>query len=386
MDEKVMILKMLEEGKITSEEALKLLDSIEKTKAEDKASYKDYKTEQNNSNTKFNDTINKFSKKAEEFADKFGPDFVSRVESVSSDFAEAAVKFADKVVNYVSTGFSNTDIYKTISKNYTFPIENNENIKVILRSQNLSVSASSTDNPDVSINLKLNFLFEASDVDKYISTKFENGVIYVNTDFPVRSWGALEIKLPKNIESFEIETSNSKCVIQDLTGASLDCNTSNGKIEVRNCSWHRLNAKTNNSKIIVSDSRAVFASLETSNSSIELDRSSFDKLKSNTSNGSINISQFGAINAIEAEYMLQTSNGKIRINLPRNNNSAYKINARTSIGNINISELQSSYKINRENGNMKAAASVTSPDYDTNASKVLIEAATSNSSINICND
>ncbi|MDD4834267.1 MAG: DUF4097 family beta strand repeat-containing protein, partial [Lutispora sp.] len=119
---------------------------------------------------------------------------------------------------------------------------------------------------------------------------------------------------------------------------------------------------------------------------IELDNSAFDKLKSNTSNGSIYLNRFDSINDGEAEYMLQTSNGKIKITLPKNNSSGYSINARTSLGNINIPELEPNYIINRKNGNMRAEASVISSNFETFAKKILIEAVTSNSSINIAND
>ncbi|MCQ1531662.1 DUF4097 family beta strand repeat-containing protein [Lutispora saccharofermentans] len=387
MDEKMMILKMLEEGKITSEEALKLLSSIESNAtASEKSSSKEFKTEQTYSNNKFNDTINKFSKKAEELADKFGPDFVSKVENVSTDFAEAAVKFADKMVNYISTGFNNTDMYKTLSKNYSFPIENNDKIRVVLKTQNLSVSAVPADKPEVSVSMKLNLFFEDADIDKYISAKYENGVIFISTDFPAKAWGSLEIKAPQYIDSLEIETSNSKCRIENLKGEILHCNTSNAKIEVLDSSFVKLNAKTNNSKIIVSGSKAAYAAIDTSNSNIELEDSCFDILKSNTSNGSIYLSRFDSINDGEAEYTLQTSNGKIKINLPKNNSSGYKINARTSLGNINIPELGASYMIDRRNGNMKAEASVISSSYEASAQKILIDASTSNSSINIADD
>ena len=386
MDEKFMILKMLEEGKITSDEALKLLDSLEKTTQSDKSSHKEYRNEQNNSNVKFNETINKFSKKAEKFADKFGPDFVSKVENVSTDFAEAAVKFADKMVNYISSGFNNNELYKAISRNYSFPIENNENLKVILRTQNLAILASSTTNSEVSMNMKLNLFFENTDIDKYISTKYENGTIYLSTDFPINTCGSLEIQLPKSIGNFEVETSNSKCILEDLKGLALNCSTSNGKIEIRDCSWEKLEVRTNNGKILISNSQAFYASINTSNSSIDLYNSFFDKLKSNTSNGSISLNHFDSINVAEAEYMLQTSNGKIKISLPKNNSSGYSINARTSLGNVNIPELEPNYIINRNNGNMRAEASVISSNFEKSAKKILIEAVTSNSSINIVND
>lgn len=384
MEEKMMILKMLEEGKITSDEALRLLDSLENKNTKDKNNFKEFKSEPNHSNAKFNDTINKFSKKAEEFADKFGPDFVSKVESISGDFADAAVKFADKVVSYINSSFSNTDIYKTVSKNYSFPIEGSEKVKVMLRTQNLAVTAGSTDSSEVSLNMKLNVLFEnADDIGKYISARYENGVIYVSTDLPVRTWGTLEIKLPKAFENLEVETSNSKCIVEGLMGTALHCNTSNGKIEIRDCEWEKLNAKTNNSKILILNTKAQYASADTSNSSIELDNSSFDRLKSTTSNGSINLAHFNSIKSAEAEYMLQTTNGKIRINIPKNSNSGYKINARTTIGNINISELESSYLIERKTGSMNAQASIITSNYDNCPGRISIEAVTSNSSINI---
>ena len=59
---KMMILKMLEEGKINSEEAIKLLESLERTDHSGYKASKNSKDEQTDSTTKFNDTINKFSK------------------------------------------------------------------------------------------------------------------------------------------------------------------------------------------------------------------------------------------------------------------------------------------------------------------------------------
>jgi len=257
---------------------------------------------------------------------------------------------------------------------------------VILKTQNLAVLASSTSNSEVSINMKLNLFFENTDIDKYISVKYEDGAIYVTTDFPVKTWGTLEIQLPKNIGNFEVETSNSKCILEDLKGIALNCSTSNGKIEIKGCTWQNMDARTNNSKILISNSQSSYASIDTSNGGIELDNSAFDKLKSNTSNGSIYLNRFDSINDGEAEYMLQTSNGKIKITLPKNNSSGYSINARTSLGNINIPELEPNYIINRKNGNMRAEASVISSNFETFAKKILIEAVTSNSSINIAND
>lgn len=377
MEEKILILKMLEEGKISTEEALKLLESLDKRNDEIKHE------EKNTSEKKLNDTINKFSKKAEELAGKVGPDFISKVENVSMDFADATVKFADKMVNFFSNGFNNADAYKNVSKNFSFPINNPENLRIKIKTQNLAITAGTSDNSEVYINMKLNILEETADIEKYISVTSEDNMININTDFPNKVWGKLEIKLPKDILNFEIETSNSKCIIDGISAQSLYCNTSNGKIEFSDSSFQKLRAATNNSKIILSQCQALSATLDTSNSSIEMENSAFDKLKSSTTNGNIYLSRFYSVNLGEAIYELQTANGKITIAIPKNNNAAYKINVNTTLGNINISGLESSYVIDRNNANMKSVASILSSSYHDADNKILIEAATTNASINI---
>lgn len=382
VEEKILILKMLEEGKITTEEALKLLESLDKKNDEIK------REEKSTSEGKLNDTINKFSKKAEEFAERIGPDFITKVENVSMDFADAAVKFADKMVNF----FSNTDIYKNVSKNFSFPINNPENLRFKIKTQNLAITVDTSDTSEVYINMKLNLLEETTDIDidididKYIFVASDDNLININTDFPNKIWGKLEIKLPKNIENFEIETNNSKCIIDDIRAQSLCCNTSNGKIELSDSSFKKLQASTNNGKIILSHCQASCAFLDTSNSSIEIENSSFDKLSSGTTNGNIHLSRFYSINLGEAIYELKTTNGKIIIALPKDNNAVYKINANTTLGNINISGLESSYAIDRNDANMKSVASILSSSYHDADNKVSIEASTTNASINIINE
>jgi len=383
MEEKMMILKMLEEGKITAEEAYKLMESLDKTKGADSDTNRTSKAEQSNFSDKLDDTINKFSKKAEKFADKFGPDFISKVESVSTDFANAAVKFADKIVNYINSGFNNSDVYKSITKNYSFPLGADDKVKLIIRTQNVSITTNCTDASEVSMEMKLKCLFENPDIDSFISTKYENGVIYLQTDFPIRTWGSMIINLPKNVEVIEAETSNSKCVLEGFKGEALYCTTSNGKIELKNCHAGELKARTNNSKIYVYGLKSDKAEIHTSNSNIEIENSILGKLMSDTSNGTITLNGFDSPDMGEASYKLHTSNGRIIIYLPKNSSSGYKVKARTSLGNINISNLGSSYIIDRGEGNTRAEATITSTNYESFSKRLFIEASTSNSSINI---
>lgn len=380
MEEKLLILKMLEEGKITSEEAIKLLETFDKSDTGSKT----YEKEKDTTTHKLNQTINEFSKKAEKLADKLGPDFISKVENVSSDFAEAAVKFADKLVNYLGTGISNIDRYNNITKEYTFPITN-ENAKIQIKTQNIKVYMRKTDSEEVKIKLKLNLYEEEADIDKYINLESNEELLNFITDYPSKIWGKLDISIPNNVKEIFVETTNAKCEFNDIKTSELKCTTSNGKIEIDGCKTDLINLKTNNAKIQIEDTIALEAIIETTNANIEIENSSFDDLKSNTTNNGIYLINFDSEKEGEANYDLQTTNGKIRISLPKkeDNETAHKINAKTSLGNIHIIQLDPAYSIDRHDGNMKEEATVISQNFEQAKKKIKIDAITTNSSITI---
>ncbi len=370
-----MILKMLEEGKITADQAMKLLESID---AGDKSYIND---EEKTSNSRINRKINEFSKTAEKIADKFGPEFISRVENVSSDFADAALKFADKMVSYVSGGISSFESYNTVTKKFSYPIENNK-INVKIKTQNVKIAVKESKERDISIKLQLNLIDDADDLDNYIHSEYAEGLLNFATDFPYKIWGKLEILVPEGVDALIIETSNSKCQFDNIHGEKLSCITTNGKIEITECFFGKIHGETNNAKIQIVKTESSEAILDTSNAGIELNNSYFNKLKSHTSNGSIMLTNSQAQEPGEANYELITSNGKISIDLYQNDDQAYKVKARTSLGNINLSQL-SSYYVERNDTNMQSEVVITSKNYEYAENRMIINAATTNSSINI---
>ena len=380
MEERLLILKMLEEGKITAEEAMKLLETFDKKNT----SSKTYEKEKDTTAYKLNQTINEFSKKAEKLADKLGPDFISKVENVSSDFAEAAVKFADKLVNYLGTGINSIDKYNSITKDYSFPV-NNEDLKLQIKTQNIKVHTKSTNLDEIKMQLKLNLYDETLDTDKYINIESDEESLGFFTDFPSKVWGKLEVSIPNNIKEISIETTNAKCGFNDIKSCKLECTASNGKIEVDGCKADLMNLRTNNAKIQIEDTIALEAIMETTNANIEIENSSFDDLKSNTTNNGIYLMNFNSIRDGESNYDLQTTNGKIRIALPKAeiNETSYKINAKTSLGSIHIVQLDPSYNVDRYDGNMKEEATITGANFEKAEKKIKISAATTNSSITV---
>ena len=137
------------------------------------------------------------------------------------------------------------------------------------------------------------------------------------TDYPSKIWGKLDISIPNNVKEIFVETTNAKCEFNDIKTSELKCTTSNGKIEIDGCKTDLINLKTNNAKIQIEDTIALEAIIETTNANIEIENSSFDDLKSNTTNNGIYLVNFDSKKEGEASYDLQTTNGKIRIALPK---------------------------------------------------------------------
>ena len=377
MEEKVLILKMLEEGKINTEEALRLLDSLEKNKKQGPGHFN-----RDITSKRLNETINEISKRAEKFAEKFGPDFISKVENVSNDFADAAVKFADKMVGYINSGIRNIEKYNTITKTYSFPITN-DNISIRLNSQNIRITVDRTNLQDVTMKLVLNLFDDEVDIENYIKFETTDDLISFVTRFPVNVWGKLDISIPENINEFTVDTTNSKCRFEDIHTSVLKVLTTNGKIEFEKCNIGKLSAKTNNGKIQIEKTFASSASIATSNSGIEIRDSSFDSLNSLTSNNYISLNKITSIEAGEAQFFTETTNGRIIIVLPDSEDTAYKINAATSVGNVNMANLESSYIIEENDDNMQKETIITANNYDSSEKRILISASTTNSSVNI---
>lgn len=375
MEEKLLILKMLEEGKINSEEAIKLLEALEKSSAPQEG-------RKEITSKKLNETINEISKKAEKFAEKFGPDFISKVESVSNDFADAAVKFADKMVSYINSGIKNIENYDEITKSYAVPIENND-MRINFKTQNLKTFVNGTDKNEFTANLTLNLFDEEINIDEYIDLIADENSISFITRFPISIYGEINISVPNNINELQIETTNAKCMFSDIHASQLRIATTNGQVEINKCMIENLITNTNNGKITVNKTSAHSVQIETSNAGIEVTDSSFDMLKASTSNNYINLNNIVSLGSAEALYDAQTTNGRIMLTLPKSEEPAYKINARTSLGNINLTNLDSAFNIELNDDNTQSRAVITAKNYGEMDNKVLINAATTNSSISI---
>lgn len=390
MEEKMLILKMLQEGKISAEEAHKLLEAVDKntTSFESEARRNEKKFEEKMQELqqkaskvaeKLGSTLNSSAEKFSSNSEKFGDDFAKRMESFGNDIADSAVKFTDRLVNYLGNFIDIGNDKYQYSKNYIYQLQ--ENAELVVDTCNFAVIVSPTAESDASVHLYINTSVPNLVIDEFFKGELTDNRLAVKTQFPSRTWGKIEIFIPKHLSNLKIITTNGKCELNDITADNIESITSNGRISFSGCQGKTIEAVTSNGKIAASDTTAAFVDFSTSNGKIDIDNCKFDKLDAKTSNGSIVIDGIYKNNSTEGSYNLRTSNGKIIIALNNSETCGYMLDATTSIGSITADLPQLNYFVEKKSFNMQSVVQIKSTNFDNVTDKIFINAHTSNSSI-----
>lgn len=295
-EEKKLILNMLKEGKISDDEALRLLEAIGE--------------KENKSNTKFD--FKNEEKKLENKASQFVNNISSRVESFLGKIQEEISNIDINLdnVNFTGEKFNQkTEKRFTLSNiSYDSQIEiNNINGKIEVESwgEDHGELIASISYDDKKINEDYNFIEE----------KIEDNIIRysVNTNEGNNSSNYFDVKfklyLPKiKVDSILLNSVNGKISAKDLESNTMKLNTVNGKIissnnNVSNLHLETVNGKTEvnggsnqnlivdvvNGKISITDLNSIRTNLNNVNGSIYIDEVFADsrEINVNSSNGGI---------------------------------------------------------------------------------------------------
>lgn len=415
MEEKMLILKMLQEGKITTDEALKLLEALEKsstgapqsgTKIND---IRDELTAKLNE-MKIDEKLNKFGEKASKLAETFGEkagklaeqlgenispekisnntekfteEFSKRMESLGQDITESASKFADAFASQIGSLFETGYEKYKYNSSYTYPVAEDNNI--YLKTSNFSVKLIPSNTKEIKVNLFVNSNIPYMVIDEYFKTIAEADGIRFSSEFPGRTWGRLEIHLPKKISEINIATENARCEISDMDARLINCSTTNGRITISRCNSEEIEILTDNEKVILNKVSARTANIRTSNSKIEIEDSFLDNIDAKTSNAAITTNTLRKGDSLSSNYTLSTSNGKIDVSVAAAEGFEHMIDAHTSMSSIDVNLTNLAYKIDKKNVSMQNTVQLKSENFDTASNKIIIKANTSNAPITIRN-
>ena len=310
-EEKIMILKMLKDGKISEDEALKLLDAVGEKKNE-----KAYKP--NNKRNEIHiegDDYDVFDA-SDKFASKIS-NFVNKVVNKSLETAEKRMKDGhvytsfsfDDGKKYKKKKFATLKLNLDKNKKYDLKINNvNEKIEILPSSSDqIEVYGKIyyTDKKDIPENYEFINCFIG---DKEILIE-PNYTELTKKDFSV----SLKVLVPaQEFDNVKASTSNDKIILDSIICDKLYLSTSNDKIRIEDSIVGKSELKTTNDSIKVKDSKFTDILMNTTNAEITLYNTPFVNLEAHTTNAFVDVKDI--FNCAE-NIIVTNSNGPVTLEL-----------------------------------------------------------------------
>lgn len=356
-DDKKLILKMLKEGKITEEEAIMLLDSIQSGPRRDR------KNNQSEFETSILDKIGesfaKFSKSASDMINSF-------------DFDDFALK-------YNSNYKSKSETERVVSADSAE--KENIDLEISNRDGKIEIYTWDNDTIEARANVVYNDKFVPASSD-FIKIEEEDEKIIIKPDFAKKNERYfnlnLTVILPKKLfRSLKVNSTNSNIIMRNIKAEDLLINSTNSRININDINAKTARIESTNARIYLEDIEGENLEIETTNGKIDVVDVSSNKVNVKTTNGAINI------NTVKPEVEsldLKSFNGNISVNLGEIT-KPIKAKASTFIKTIDTNNISNSLFTNYlTEDNMVIAFT---DGYDENEDRLDINADTHIGSVNI---
>lgn len=341
-EERLLILSMLEEGKITVEEATQLLEALEE------------KGESNYSSSSK-------SKDKEQRDDKNKKFTHMTFEEIGLDIGNAISNMIDSLKD-IGGSFGFNINSETVTLDFEEDLSAIENPILDLKAVNGYINLNTWQKDHFSIKL---------------TAQYKNGLINEHTEFykfytegdrlvfaPTLSKDIsikLDVFIPnKKYKEIILNTTNGKIQINDINFVKLNCITTNGSINANKIAGEEVYLSTRNGRIEALDISSEVIDLSTSNGRIVCNHGDINKatnVKLSTSNGSITSNINDLVKG--AYFDLDTSMGSVTLDLPNmvsiNKDQGFSGNRRIIAHNSNYDESGDNlrYNASTSNGSIK---------------------------------
>ncbi|HRX42857.1 MAG TPA: DUF4097 family beta strand repeat-containing protein [Clostridia bacterium] len=327
-EEILMILKMVQDGKISNEDAAKLIDAIE-NKGESKKDEQSYRYTQYNTREK---KVRKksFDEKMEEMAEgleNMVSDIVGSTKEAFSNFPEIDPG------NWFTTSEKRHCTYEAKEDMKLELIGKNGSVRLLPGEDKINVVYSIYTKQDVDEVMKLvdvrssdkELFIDASGVDGGVSMEIRIPSINYKSIKAITKNGSLRC-CPLNTDDAEFITKNGSLRLDGIKSPVIKAHTKNGSVTLSNCASEKAGVETSNGSIIIQDSEIELLDCNTTNGSIRCNGSKSDNFEASTSNASISMEDFDLVGS-KGIMNLKTSNGNVRIKIPDDIGAMFKAQA-----------------------------------------------------------
>lgn len=353
-EERMMILKMLQEGRINSEEAAKLLEALDTKQAPGHGGhryegFRAPKPPQHN----YYDEVAKVRERINEWRrdlsknynqkdfDKMVDEFSEKAEKFGKNVATAAFGAADKVVDFIGSiidtgAFNIFGSFATVEK--TFEAEAAEDTTLELQATNGPISVKKHGENKILVKAKIRT--SQSNAENAIAFLNENGTVSVKLANPdtFNLSVSYEVFVPAvKLNKLVLETKNGKINVEDTLSEEFISVTKNAAIDLTGVNGGKVTADTKNAKITVSYLIGKDINISTQNAAIDIKNLKTEKANVSSTNGKITLENLMSLeNTDNVELTLKTKNADIKANMNDSEDKGYKVAARTTNGGINL--------------------------------------------------
>ncbi|MCX7921040.1 MAG: DUF4097 domain-containing protein [Clostridia bacterium] len=394
-EEKMFILKMLEEGKISSEEAAKLIEALEGNKTKQ---YSGESIPRQQKQPNFQEEIFKMREKVNDWRKDFKnnysqkdfdhmvDEFSVKAEKVGKNLATTTFGIVDKVIDFVgsfvdTSTFNIFGSYATVERNFeALAVEGmelnlegiNGHVVVKKHADNKIVIKSRVKSPVNNADNILMFSDSANAVDLKIN-KIGNISVSHEVLLPTVKFGKIKL-----------ETANGRIYVEDSISKEFEAITRNSHIELMGVNSEKVSVSTKNARIQINYVIGKDIDVRTNNSLIDIKHIKLENLNAVTTNSKIFVENAQNYESSRNMNMyLKTTNADIKVNMNDMEKRGYKVKAQTTNGGINLLIPEIIYNNINKQGIGGSFVEAESNGYEAYAEKVHINAETANAFIEI---
>lgn len=344
-----MILKLLEEKKITSEEAKMLIDALNDTKTEssdddDYYETKDFQDSMREDSPEIFDDHDDFRKKYANFGKDLKEVIFDRLSDIKSDVFDS---LSFDIPN-------NADFNGFESKDMEFELVNKASVKIEGTNSSINIKRGSSDKAILTISVKPR---DYDRINEILEIQYSKDNLDISIDEMYKDKVIIALQLPDiEFSNIKVETTNGPISIMDTKCDQIILEGTNGSITVRRCIGRVFKGETSNGSvrseqnnfddsIVVESSNgsvqtamdySKLIDMETTNGSIKFNNSSARSFKAETTNGAILFDRLFPYQSESKFLMLgETTNGSVTVYVNRDFGAAFECSAGRH-GNIRL--------------------------------------------------
>lgn len=310
-EEKIMILRMLKDGKIDEEEALKLLNAVGEKKGE-----KTYRPNKNRNEIHIEGDDYDVFDASDKFANKIS-NFVNKIVTKSLETAEKGMRDGHVYANF---SFDDGDRFK--NKKFAtlkLDVDKNKKYDLIINNTNEKVVILPSSSDQIEIYGKIYYTDKKTIPGDYefINCFIDDKEILIEPnyseltkkDFAV----SLKVLVPaQDFATVKASTSNDKIKLDSIICDELYLTTSNDYIKIEDSIVGKSELKTTNDSVKIKDSKFSDLLINTTNAEITLNNTPFVNLEAHTTNAYVDVKDI--FNSAE-NIIVTNSNGPVTLEL-----------------------------------------------------------------------